>query len=68
MLTTAKAFRPASPRPLDIPPDYLNAHAAHVCPLDYLTTSRLLSTFRQANVTFLTLDPSAGVYDRHRLG
>ena len=52
-----KSIHPASPRPLDIPPDYLNAHAAHVCPLDYLTTGRLLSTFRQANITFLTLDP-----------
>ena len=43
----------------DIPPDYLYAHTAHICPLDYLTTGRLLSTFRQANVTFLTLDPYA---------
>jgi sugar/nucleoside kinase (ribokinase family) len=52
-----KAIQPASPRPSDIPPDYLNAHVAHLCPLDYMTTSRLLSTFRQANVTILTLDP-----------
>ena len=54
-----KASPPASPRPVDIPPDYLNAHAVHLCPLDYLTASRLTSTFRQANVTVLTLDPSA---------
>jgi hypothetical protein len=54
-----KSTHPASPRPADIPTDYLNAHAAHVCPMDYLTTCRLLSTFRQANLTFLTLDPSA---------
>jgi hypothetical protein len=54
-----KATQPASPRPDDIPSDYLNAHIAHLCPLDYMTTSRLLSTFRQANVTFLTLDPYA---------
>jgi len=54
-----KTISPTSPRPVDIPTDYLNAHAAHLCPLDYLTTSRLLSTFRQANVTFLTLDPAA---------
>jgi sugar/nucleoside kinase (ribokinase family) len=52
-----KNTHPASPRPGDIPSDYLNAHAVHLCPLDYLTTSRLLSTFRHANVTFLTLDP-----------
>jgi len=55
-----KTIPPASPRPADIPPDYLNTHAAHLCPMDYMTTSRMLSTFRQANVTFLTLDPSAG--------
>ena len=54
-----KSIHPASPRPADIPSDYLNAHAAHLCPLDYMTTGRLLSTFRQANVTFLTLDPHA---------
>jgi hypothetical protein len=54
-----KTPNPASPRPNDIPPDYLNAHTAHLCPLDYLTAGRLLSTFRQANVTILTLDPSA---------
>jgi hypothetical protein len=54
-----KAVHPASPRPGDIPSDYLHAHTAHVCPLDYLTTSRMLSTFRQSNVTCLTLDPYA---------
>ena len=53
-----KSVPPASPRPTDIPPDYLNARAVHLCPLDYLTTSRLSSTFRQANITFLSLDPS----------
>ena len=54
-----KTLQPASPRPADIPPNYLNTHAAHFCPLDYVTTSRLLPIFRQAGVTALTLDPSA---------
>ena len=54
-----KTPHPASPRPNDIPPDYLNARAVHICPLDYATVSRLTSTFRQASVTTLTLDPSA---------
>ncbi len=54
-----KSIQPASPRPSDIPSDYLNAHAVHLCPLEYMTTSRLLYTFRQANVTFLTMDPYA---------
>jgi sugar/nucleoside kinase (ribokinase family) len=54
-----KTTHPASPRPVDIPADYLDAQLAHCCPLDYLSTSRLLSTFRQSSVSTLTLDPSA---------
>jgi hypothetical protein len=54
-----KTADPASPRPGDIPQEYLNAHAVHICPLDYVTSGRLLSTFRQANVTSVTVDPSA---------
>ncbi len=50
---------PASPRPDDIPPDYLNAHIVHLCPVDYVTGTRLTSAFRQASVTTITLDPSA---------
>jgi sugar/nucleoside kinase (ribokinase family) len=53
-----KSAQPASPRPNDIPPDYLNAQAVHICPLDYQTASSLSSNFRQAAVTTLTLDPS----------
>ena len=56
-----KTAHPASPRPNDIPPDYLKARAVHICPLDYLTTSRLSSTFRQASVSTLTVDPSAAI-------
>jgi sugar/nucleoside kinase (ribokinase family) len=55
-----KTIRPSSPRPGDIPADYLNAHTAHVCALDYATTCRLLSTFRQANITTIALDPASG--------
>jgi sugar/nucleoside kinase (ribokinase family) len=55
-----KTARPVAPRPADIPPEYLKARGFHCCPLDYLSTSRLLSAFREAGVTFLTLDPSAG--------
>ncbi len=50
---------PDAPRPADIPPDYLEARGVHLCPLDYLTASRLTSAFRQAGATTLTLDPSA---------
>ncbi|MGB8212736.1 MAG: carbohydrate kinase family protein [Anaerolineales bacterium] len=54
-----KTAHPTSPRPVDIPSDYLDAPVAHLCSLDYVTANRLLSTFRQASVTSLTLDPSA---------
>jgi len=54
-----KSSPATSPRPSDIPQEYLNAHFAHICPLDYLSGNRLTSHFRQANVTNLTLDPSS---------
>jgi sugar/nucleoside kinase (ribokinase family) len=54
-----KTTHPASPRPADIPEGYFEAHAAHICPMEYVTSGRLLSAFRQKNVTSLTLDPSA---------
>jgi hypothetical protein len=54
-----QAPHPASPRPTDIPPDYLYARAVHICPTDYLTGCRLTSTFREASVNTITLDPSA---------
>jgi sugar/nucleoside kinase (ribokinase family) len=54
-----KTTQPVSPRPSDIPLDYLSTHAAHICSLDYMTANRLLSTFRQANIPFLTMDPYA---------
>jgi ribokinase len=50
---------PAAPHPADIPAVYKDARAVHLCPLDYLTASRFLTTFRQAGVTTVTLDPSA---------
>jgi hypothetical protein len=53
------ASPPASPRPSDIPSDYLNARALHLCPLDYLSVIRLSFKFREASVGILTLDPSA---------
>ena len=54
-----KTSPPASPRPNEIPANYLNARAAHICPLDFMTGNRLTSAFREASVTTLTLDPSA---------
>jgi hypothetical protein len=53
-----RTIHPASPRPADVPSDYLVARAIHLCPVDYLTASRLLSAFAQAAVPFMTLDPN----------
>jgi len=51
---------PSSPRPADIPADYLDARSAHLCPMDYLAHSRLLAAFQQAKVTTISLDPGDG--------
>jgi sugar/nucleoside kinase (ribokinase family) len=51
---------PTSLRQGDIPADYLDASAAHLCPLDYLTHSVLPAVLRQAEFTTVTLDPSPG--------
>ncbi len=51
---------PTSLRQGDIFPDYLDASAAHLCPLDYLTHSLLPAVLRQAEFTTVTLDPSPG--------
>jgi sugar/nucleoside kinase (ribokinase family) len=53
-------LKPVSVRQGDIPADYLDATAAHICPLDYLTHSMLPAVLRQAGITTVTLDPSAG--------
>jgi sugar/nucleoside kinase (ribokinase family) len=47
-------------RQADVPYDFLNASAAHLCPVDYLTHTLLPAVLRQAGLTTVTLDPSAG--------
>lgn len=51
---------PTSLRQGDIPSDFLDASAAHLCPLDYLTHSVLPAVLRQAEFATVTLDPSPG--------
>jgi sugar/nucleoside kinase (ribokinase family) len=51
---------PNSLRQGDIPPDFMDASAAHLCSLDYLTHSVLPAILRQAEFTTVTLDPSQG--------
>lgn len=59
-LDSRTRLTPTSLRQGDIPPDYLEANAAHLCPLDYLTHSVIPAVLRQAEVTTVTLDPSPG--------
>lgn len=51
---------PVSLRQADIPEALMDANAAHLCPLDYLTHSLLPALLRQAAFTTVTLDPSPG--------
>lgn len=44
----------------DIPPHYLEARYAHLCPLDFLTHTLMPAVLRQAGFTIVTLDPSPG--------
>lgn len=47
-------------RQSDFIPEYLDATAAHICALDYLSHSLLPAVLRQAGFTTVTLTPSAG--------
>jgi hypothetical protein len=51
---------PTSLRQTDLPADYQDATAAHLCPIDYLTHMLLPAVLRQHGFTTVTLDPSAG--------
>ena len=53
-------LNPTSIRQTDLPADYLDATAAHLCPIDYLTHMLLPAVLRQNGFTIVTLDPSAG--------
>lgn len=48
---------PLTIRQNDFPADYLDATAAHLCPLDFLSHTLLPSVLRQGNISTLTLDP-----------
>ncbi len=44
----------------EIPDHYLDATAAHLCPLDFLSHTLLPTALRQGRITTITLDPAAG--------
>ena len=49
---------PLAPLPVEIPRDYLEAHAVHLCPLDFTSHNHLAHVFKSALVNTITLDPS----------
>jgi hypothetical protein len=50
-------------RQSDLPSDYLDATAAHICPLDYLSHTLLPPTLRSGHINTITLDPGEGYMD-----
>jgi sugar/nucleoside kinase (ribokinase family) len=60
LLDSRTQLQLTSIRQADIPTDYLDASAAHLCAVDYLTHSLLPAVLRQAEFTTVTLDPSPG--------
>lgn len=44
----------------DIPRDYLNTSAVHICPLDLVTQGQLLATFKAGKASTVALDPWSG--------
>lgn len=60
LLDSRTQLQVTSLRQGDLPADYFNATAAHLCPVDYLTHSVLPAILRQAEFTTVTLDPCPG--------
>ncbi|HUH99342.1 MAG TPA: carbohydrate kinase family protein [Anaerolineales bacterium] len=56
----AKKPDPLAPLPVEIPRDYLEARAVHLCPLDFMSHNQLAHIFKTASVGTITLDPSPG--------
>lgn len=54
-------LQPVSLRQGDIPEEYLDGSAAHLCPVDFLSQSLIPAVLRQAGFTTVTVDPSPGM-------
>ena len=56
----AKKADPLAPLPVEIPHDYLEAGAVHLCPFDFVSHNQLAHVFKTSSVHTVTLDPSPG--------
>jgi sugar/nucleoside kinase (ribokinase family) len=54
---------PLTIRQSDLPSDYYDATAAHICPLDFLSHTLLPPTLRGGHINTITLDPGEGYMD-----
>ena len=48
---------PEAPTASDIPEDYLEASAVHICPMDFTSQGQLINKFKAGLATTITLDP-----------
>ncbi|MGD8403766.1 MAG: carbohydrate kinase family protein [Anaerolineales bacterium] len=48
---------PEAPTVSDIPEDYLEASAVHICPMDFTSQGQLINKFKAGLATTITLDP-----------
>ena len=46
-----------TPTTAEIPAEFLDARAVHICPFDFTTQSQLAATFRRGSVTTISVDP-----------
>jgi cytidine kinase len=56
----AKKPEVLSPLPAEIPAEYREARAVHLCPMDFVSHNQLFSAFKAGSVSTITLDPSPG--------
>lgn len=48
-------------RSYEVPPAYLDAIAAHLCPLDYVSYTTLLHALHQGSIHTISMDPGEGI-------
>ena len=56
-VTNLREVKSTSLRQIDLPEIFLQAQAAHICPLDYVSHSLMPAALRQAGLSTVTLDP-----------
>jgi sugar/nucleoside kinase (ribokinase family) len=51
---------PTAPSITDIPRNYLDARALHLCPLDFVSQTQLTAAFKHGSINTVTIDPAPG--------